>query len=178
MDVIENVPALEKLLDYVASGIGSVAGPMFAPWRARREAKAGLVVAEGEAERRQILAEGQSSAIQIAINAQATAREKLGSPETAVRGELTVDDAVAQRIRFQEEKRQRNITAVAGKAALELGDRDVPDSETDHDGLTASSAKPRMCLRKRCSRFGRRCSPARSNGLEARPSGLWASSES
>ena len=31
MDVNIKVPALEKLLDYAASGIGSVAGPMLAP---------------------------------------------------------------------------------------------------------------------------------------------------
>ena len=32
-----NVPAIDRLIKVVASGIGSVAGPMLAPWRARRE---------------------------------------------------------------------------------------------------------------------------------------------
>ena len=32
VDVNLKVPALEKLVDYAASGIGAVAGPMLAPW--------------------------------------------------------------------------------------------------------------------------------------------------
>lgn len=36
MDVTIKVPALEKLLDYAASGIGSVAGPMLASLKAGR----------------------------------------------------------------------------------------------------------------------------------------------
>ena len=36
MDFNLKVPAVDKLLDYTASGIGAVAGPMLAPWRARR----------------------------------------------------------------------------------------------------------------------------------------------
>ena len=35
-----NVPAIEKLIDYSASGIGSVAGSMLAPWKASRDGKA------------------------------------------------------------------------------------------------------------------------------------------
>lgn len=34
------VPGIKKLVDYVASGIGSIAGPMLATWQARREAEA------------------------------------------------------------------------------------------------------------------------------------------
>ena len=40
VDVNLKVPALEKLVDYTASGIGAVAGPILAPWKARREAEA------------------------------------------------------------------------------------------------------------------------------------------
>ena len=40
---------------------------------------------------------------------------------------------MTRRIQFQEEKRQRNIGTVVGKAALELGDKDVVSSELDHD---------------------------------------------
>ena len=42
-------------------------------------------------------------------------------------------DTVAQRIQFQEEKRQRNIESVVRQAASELGDKDVKDHEPDHD---------------------------------------------
>ncbi|MCY3748618.1 MAG: DUF2806 domain-containing protein [Chloroflexi bacterium] len=40
---------------------------------------------------------------------------------------------ITARIRFQEEKRQRNIRAVAEQAAYELGDKQVEDREPDHD---------------------------------------------
>ena len=41
VDVNLKVPALEKLVDYTASGIGAVAGPMLAPWKARKKAEPG-----------------------------------------------------------------------------------------------------------------------------------------
>ena len=37
VNVNVKVAALEKLVDYTASGIGTVAGPMLAPWKARKE---------------------------------------------------------------------------------------------------------------------------------------------
>ena len=43
VDVNLEVPTLEKLADYAASGIGAVAVPMLAPWRARKEAEARLI---------------------------------------------------------------------------------------------------------------------------------------
>lgn len=116
------VPALEKLIDYTASGIGSVAGPMLATWRARREAEALRITAGGEADSMRIIAA-----------AQADARSLLVAPDSTVSGELDLTQTVNQRIRFQEEKRQRNIAAVVGQAADQLGDKEVPDSETDHD---------------------------------------------
>lgn len=133
MDVNLNVPALEKLLDYAASGIGSVAGPMLASWRARREAEANRIAAEGEVTAEKILAEGQSSALQTIANAQADARERLTSSNTAIWGELTIAETVNQRIQFQEEKRLGNIGAVVTQAAAQLGGKDVPNQEPDHD---------------------------------------------
>ena len=133
MDVNLSVPAIEKLLDYAASGIGSVAGPMLASWKARQEANAKLIAAKGEAEAQRILAEGQAHAMQIVASAQADARAILVSPDATVQGQLEFGAAVTQRIQFQEEKRQSNIAAVIGQAAQELGDREVRDHEVDHD---------------------------------------------
>ena len=133
MDLNLRVPALEKLLDYAASGIGSVAGSMLAPWKARRDAEAKQIAVKGEVEAQRILTEGQSNALQIIANAQSEARSMLVSPGSIVRGELDIAQTVNQRIQFQEEKRQRNIGAVVRQAARELGDKDVPDSETNHD---------------------------------------------
>ena len=133
MDTGMLVPALIKLADYVASGIGGVAGPMVASWKARRETNAKLIAAEGEAKAQRILAEGQAHAIQIIAAAQADARAVLVSPDATVQGQLDFGESVIQRIQFQENKRQSNISTVMGRAAQELGDKEVQDHEVDHD---------------------------------------------
>ena len=117
-----NVKALEKLVDYAASGIGSVAGSMLAPWRARREALA-----------KQIAATGDADALLIQAKAQAEARALLVSQDTDVAGELDIANTVNQRIQFQERKRQINIASVVRQAAGQLGDKEVANHEPDHD---------------------------------------------
>ncbi len=116
------VPAIEKLLDYTASGVGSVAGAMLAPVKAHLEATANRITARGEADSLRIIASAQSDA-----------RSTLVSADYIVEGEIDIAQKVNQRIQFQEEKRQRNIESVVRQAATELGDKDVPDNETDHD---------------------------------------------
>lgn len=46
---MNKVPGFDKLLEVMASGIGAVAGPMLAPWRARREGQARIIAAEADA---------------------------------------------------------------------------------------------------------------------------------
>ena len=133
MDLNLRVPAIEKLVDYAVSGIGSVAGLILGPWIARREVDAKRISTEGEAERLRILAEGQSSALQTITTAQTAARERMVSHNIATQGELTIGEAISQRIQFQEEKRQGNIGAVISLAAPEIKDKDVPDHEPNHD---------------------------------------------
>lgn len=133
MDINLKFPAFDKLLEYAASGIGSVAGPMLASWKARREANAKLIAAKGAVETQRILTEGQAHAMQIIAGAQAEARTLLVSPNVTLQGQLEFGAAITQRIQFQEEKRQSNIVAVIGQAAQELGDREVDDHEVDHD---------------------------------------------
>ena len=122
MDINLKVPAIEKLLDYTASGIGAVAGPMLATWQARREAAA-----------LQIAAQGQADSLHTIAAAQAEARAILVSPDATVQGQLDFGTAVTHRVQFQEEKRQSNIAAVIGQAAQELADREVQEHEVDHD---------------------------------------------
>ena len=122
MDVTVNIPALEKLVDVTSSGVGAVAGPMLAPWKAQQEAKAQLIAAKGHAE-----------SLEIRIEAQSRARESLTSQDLNIVGELDIENTVKQRIQFQERKRQLNIEAVVNKAAVQLGDDLVADSEPDHD---------------------------------------------
>ena len=137
MDVNINVPikvsGLKKLVDCVASGIGSIAGPMLAPWREGREARAKQIAAKGEAEALRILAEGESSALQTIANARADAQRKLVSSDISIQGQLTIAEMVEQRIQFQEEKRLGNIGSVVRLAAEELEGKEVPDDEPDHD---------------------------------------------
>ena len=122
MDINLNIPALEKLCDYTASGIGSIAGSMLAPWKAKREALA-----------RQITTKADADSLAVLAEAQAKARKTLISQGTAFTAELDIANTVSQRIQYQEEKRQKNIESVVRQAASQLGDKEVPDSEPDHD---------------------------------------------
>ena len=122
MDPNAMVRALSKLLDYTASGIGAVAGPMLAPWQARREAAA-----------LRITAEGQADALRSIAAAQSDARDALASTSSNFQAEIDMAETVRQRIQFQEEKRHGNIGSVVGQTAELLGDKEVPDQEPDHD---------------------------------------------
>ena len=133
MEIKVSIPAVEKLVDYTASGIGSVAGTMLLPWSTRQEAKAKAIAAEGEVEAQRILTEGQADTMEIIAAAQANARSILVSPDSNVRGQVDFSHTVTQRIQFQEEKRQSNIEAVVRQAASELEDKHVKDHEPDHD---------------------------------------------
>ena len=119
---VKVVPGLDKLIDVVASGIGSIAGPMLAPWRARRERKA-----------REIAAEGTARVLQIQAEAQEKARQILVGDDVSRRVEIEFAEGIEQRIEYQEHKRQANITAVVGMAAPQLEQKNVPAVETDHD---------------------------------------------
>lgn len=122
VDVTVKIPAIEQLLTVTASGVGSVAGPMLATWRARQEAEAKRIRAEAEADVLQIRAEAQSKA-----------REALVPSGAQTVGELSIGALIEQRVRFQEEKRQANITSVVAEAAWRVEGVEVDSSEPDHD---------------------------------------------
>ena len=125
MKIDLNVSALEKLVDYTASGIGSVAGlmmAMWAPWKAKKDAEA-----------KKIAAGGNAAILQIQAEAQAQARSILISQDANFTGELDITETVKQRLQFQEQKRLINIKSVVGQTAELLGDKSVADIEPDHD---------------------------------------------
>ena len=125
VDVTIKIPALDKLLDIAASGIGSVAGPMLAPWAARRAAETKRIESQAEGD----------SLLTIAI-AQSEARAALVGQTGQTRGALTItSEQIAQRLDFQEQKRQSNIAAVVNEAAEDLGTEEVGDHELDHDWI-------------------------------------------
>lgn len=133
-DLNLNVPALEKLIDYAASGVGAVAGSMFGPLKASQEGKAKLTSARVDAEVRRIEAESEAGALQIIAKAQSEARQYTITPNAEVRGTVGITrDDVMQRIEFQEQKRLTNVASVVEDTAEELGDKEVPDHEPDPD---------------------------------------------
>jgi len=71
--------------------------------------------------------------MRIIAQAQSDAREIMVSSDSNLQMEVNISESVTQRMQFQEEKRQRNITSVVQKAAEELDGKDVDDSDTDHD---------------------------------------------
>ena len=127
------VPAIEKLLDYTASGVGAVAGPMLAPWRARRLTTAQLTQAEADAHVMRVTAEAQADSLRIITEAQASAREAYQITDAAVEGAVQIDRMINQSVEFRERKRVANIGSVVNATAEQLGDTDVPDEEPDHD---------------------------------------------
>ena len=62
VDVTLKVPAIEKLVDYTASGIGAVAGSMLAPWRAQQDAKAKLIEAQADADSLRLISDARADA--------------------------------------------------------------------------------------------------------------------
>ena len=122
VDINIKVPAIQKLIDLCASGIGAIAGPMLAKRKAQSEADVQRIKAKGDAD-----------AIRLITDAQNEAREKFSGSPSSTQGELEVGAQIKTRIAFQEEKRQRNIKSVVGMAAEEIKDKKIQDHEIDHD---------------------------------------------
>ena len=133
-DLTLKVPAIEKLMDYAASGIGAVAGPMLAPWRTGREGKARIIAACADAEVRRISEASNARSLGIIADAQAKARQSLIPSSDQVAGAVEIRrDDVYQRIEFQEQKRLANISSVVTRSASELNGKAVPDHDPDPD---------------------------------------------
>lgn len=133
-DVSLKVPAVEKLIDYGASGVGAIAGPLLAPWKASREGKARLESARIDAEVRQIDAESGATALAIIAKARLEAQEYLLPSDAEVNSTVAITkDDIAQSFEFQCRKRLANARAVLEDAADELGDKEVVDHEPDPD---------------------------------------------
>ena len=135
LNVKVTVPALDKLIDYVASGIGATAGVALAPWRASREGKARIIAAKADAEVKRIEASAENSTAQMMAKERDKAREyvaTLNERKSGSRGTIS-NDVVQKAAGFQASKRLMNIGAIAGHAAEELGDTEVPDHDPDPD---------------------------------------------
>ena len=127
------VPAVEKLVDYTASGVGSVAGAILGPWIAGRRIKASLIEAKGQAEVLGIQAAAHSSSYQLIAEAQTSAREQVDQFDSTIQSQVTLSDQIEQSITFQAGKRVANVSGIVRGAADRLGDREAPDVEPDLD---------------------------------------------
>ena len=128
------VLGINKLLDYAASGVGAIAGPMLANWKASQEGKARLTASRFNAESRLIEAQSEGNSLVIIAEAQSKARQTMESTIETEHGvvEITRGD-ITQSIEFQGRKRLANAGAVLESAAEELGDKEVNDHEPDPD---------------------------------------------
>lgn len=133
VDLNLKVPAVEKLLDYAASGIGAVAGPMLARRQAQAVADAARIEAQGQADVLRIKAQAQVDSMGLIASAQAEARTKFSVADTLIQGKVDIGNEIDLRLTFQEQKRQSNIGSVVGLAADELGDKEVQNYDIDHD---------------------------------------------
>ena len=138
VDLNIKVPAIEKLLDYTASGIGAIAGSMLAPWKASRGGEAKLISARKDAEARIIQAESEGESLKIIAEAQLEAKELyIGARnEESLRTVEIIRNDLTQWIEFQERKRLANIKNVVSEAANMLTDKEIADHEPD-PGWTA-----------------------------------------
>lgn len=130
------MPAIEKLIDVVAAGVGSIAGPLIAPWAAGRHARAAINAAKGEAEVREILAVSEANTMQITAQAQSEVRRYLETSEPSSMPVLTTEQ-VSEALQFQQQRRLRNVEAIATAAAAELGDETVTEDTLDSDWIAS-----------------------------------------
>ena len=134
VDIKLKVPAIEKLIDYGASGVGAIAGPLLAPWKASREGKARLESARTDAEVRRIDAESEATALSIIAKARSEAQEYLLPSDAEINATVAITkDDIAQSFEFQGRKRLANARVVLEGAADELGDKEVNDHDPDPD---------------------------------------------
>ena len=132
-DLNLKISAIDKLVDYVASGIGAVGGPLLARWKASREADAARIEAQGQADILRIKAQAQMDSMDLIASAQAEARNEFSVADMSIQGKVDIGNEIDLRLTFQEQKRQNNIGAVVGLAADELGDKEVQNHDADHD---------------------------------------------
>lgn len=134
MELELKIPAIEKLVDYVASGIGAVGGTLLTTWKARREASAKLIRATADADSKIVNAKAEATALEIIAVAQACARQQLVSENGLTNGAAIIrKDGIIQKIEFQERKRLSNVGSVVSQAADNLVDKDVDEHVPDPD---------------------------------------------
>jgi len=111
-------------MQVVASGIGGVAGTLMTTWKARKEGEARVIAAQFDAEVLKIRTEAHERARNFLVS---------GDPKTSI---IDISSNISERIAYQEARRITNLRSIVEKAAFDLEDKEVPDTEPDHDWAT------------------------------------------
>jgi len=119
------VPGLQKLLDYAASGIGGVAGSLLSACKPTEENVDKLIVDDKTPDSPDLYAQARARARDTFMSED--------SGEDAERDSGGTDTPIAQRLDFQERRRQRNIESIVRLAVAHLGDQEAEDGTPDHD---------------------------------------------
>ena len=132
-----NIPALEKLIDVVASGIGATAGPLLLPYKAKMQAKTDVIEAKGKAQAMKIIAQGKADSTKLIAQAQAEAKDILIHKQDNVSTERTniemgTANLIQTKIQFQERKRLNNIQNISIQAKDKLPEQ-VTNKPVDPD---------------------------------------------
>lgn len=138
-DIDIKVPAIEKLIDVAASGTGAVAGPLLLPYKAKMQAKAGIIEAKGKAQAMKIIAQAEADSIKFIAQAQAKAKGILTrKQDTDSTNEIQTDikmdteNLIQIKTQFQERKRLSNLQNIIVQAKEKLPDQ-VNNKPVDPD---------------------------------------------
>ena len=120
------IPAVEKLIDVIACGIGAVAGPLLLPYKSWMQAKADKIEAKGKAEAMKITAKGTAESTELIAQAQFKVKDMLlqrqNSVSTIQKTDIEMDTAklIQTKVQFQEGKRLNNIRNIFIQAKNKL----------------------------------------------------------
>ena len=134
LEIVGKVLGINKLVEYGASGLGAIAGPIMANWKADREGRARLTTAQYDAKVQELEAESTAKSVEIIASELATARETMDLAAESGTGRMGISRGdIVLSMEFQGRKQLANSSAVMEDAADALGDQLVDDHEPDHD---------------------------------------------
>ena len=110
---------LDKLVEIAASGLAAVAGPLLAPWTARREGQARIIAAVADAK-----------VLQIQTEALVKARDFAVARGAVPGGEIGFSDRHNERLPLSKQNGCATNQVDVRREATDLGDIEAPNSKT------------------------------------------------
>ena len=142
MTDIASIPGKDQIAKVAADGIGNIAGSFLTVRNAKQQAKATVISAQAKAEATVISAQADAEALSIRTEAHQRALSTTStgydealtqSPDIAISAEISINEVIEQKIKFQEARRLTNTAAIVTRAQDIVGDTQVPNQEPDHD---------------------------------------------